>query len=108
MRGLLLVLSLHGGPSAQEHHGGDSWFGRDKLQHFFLSALAQSLGYGGLRGVGVSHGAALAGASVVTAALGVGKEVHDLRSNGEFSVRDLTWDAAGGATMTLLLTHTAR
>lgn len=106
MRGLLLVFSLHS-PGAPGH-AADAWLSRDKAQHFFLSAFAQSLGYGALRGVGASHGASLAGASVATAALGVGKELRDGRVKGEFSFRDLTWDAAGAGSMTLLLTHTAR
>ena len=106
MRGLLLVFTLHG-PAAPSH-ATDAWLTRDKAQHFFLSALAQSVGYGALRGAGVPHGQALAGASVATAALGVGKELRDRRVKGDFSFRDLTWDAAGAGSMTLLLTHTAR
>ena len=106
MRGLLLVFSLHG--PASSGHSADAWLTRDKAQHFFLSAFAQSLGYGVFRGAGVSHGAALAGASVATASLGVGKELRDRRVKGEFSFRDLGWDAAGAGSMTLLLAHTAR
>ena len=106
MKGLLLVFSLHAPPTPA--HSGDAWLTRDKLQHFFLSAFAQSLGYGALRGAGASHGVSLAGASVATAALGVGKELRDRRVKGELSFRDLTWDAAGAGSMTLLLAHTAR
>lgn len=106
MRGLLLVFSLHGGHAAPK--SADGWFTRDKAQHFFMSAFVQSLGYGSLRAAGLSHGAALAGASVTTAAIGVGKEVRDGRVKGEFSLRDLTWDAAGAGSMSLLLAHTAR
>ena len=105
MRGFLLVFSLHGSPAAVS---ADGWFGQDKLQHFFSSAFVQSLAYGSLRGAGVSHGAALAGASVTTAAVGVGKELRDRRVKGEFSARDLAWDAAGAGSMTLLLNRTAR
>jgi putative lipoprotein len=107
MRGLLLVFSLHGAPNTPGRPA-DAWLTRDKAQHFFLSAFAQSLGYGALRGAGVPHGTALAGASVATASLGVGKELRDRRVKGEFSLRDLTWDVAGAGSMTLLLTHTAR
>lgn len=105
MRGVLLVFSLHGSPAAGP---ADRWFGQDKLQHFFLSAFVQSMAYGSLRGTGVSHGVALAGASATTAAVGVGKELRDRRTTGVFSPRDLAWDAAGAGAMTLLLTRTAR
>lgn len=105
MRGFLLVFSLvgPGGPPS-----GDHWFGPDKLRHFFTSAFVQSLGYGSLRGAGLSHGDALAAASVATAATGVGKELRDRHVKGDFSARDLVWDAAGAGAMTLLLSRSAR
>ena len=105
MRGLLLVWTL--GRGAPEHRG-DSWFGPDKLQHFFTSAFVQSIGYGALRRAGGDNGLALAGASALTAAAGVGKELRDRRVKGEFSVRDLVWDAAGAGSATVLLVRTTR
>jgi uncharacterized protein YfiM (DUF2279 family) len=98
-----LVFSL--GPMALPN---DRWFAGDKLQHFFTSAFVQSMSYGVLRRTGVEHGPALAGASAVTATVGVGKELTDLRTKGEFSVRDLTWDAAGAGAATILLVRTQR
>jgi uncharacterized protein YfiM (DUF2279 family) len=106
MRGILLVFTLSTGPG--EHPRGDRWFGPDKLQHFFTSAFVQSTTYGGLRRAGVEPGAAIAGASAVTAAVGVGKEVYDSRAKGEFSVRDLAWDAAGAGSASVLLVRTVR
>ena len=103
MRRLWLVFSL--GPAA---FSSDSWLGSDKVQHFFGSAFVQSFSYGALRTAGTSHGAALAGASVTTAAVGVVKEVHDGRIKGEFSLRDLGWDAAGAGAATILLVRTRR
>jgi uncharacterized protein YfiM (DUF2279 family) len=105
MRGLLLVFSLGSAPHAQADGG---WFSADKAKHFLTSAFVQSLGYGALRGVGVGHKAALIGASVGTAAVGVGKEVYDSRSGGDPSLRDLVWDAAGAGAVSLLLAHSAR
>lgn len=105
MRGLLLVLSLNGSPGAR---ADDGWLSADKVKHFLTSAFVQSLGYGSLRGLGASHGAALAGATVTTAAVGVGKEVYDARTGGDPSVRDLAWDAAGAGAASLLLARTAR
>ena len=105
MRGFMLVVSLHSSPLASPP---DSWFGQDKARHFFLSAFVQSVTYGSLRGTGLSHGSAIAGASLTTAAASVGKELRDRRVTGTFSMRDLVWDAAGAGSMTLLLRRTAR
>jgi putative lipoprotein len=104
MRGLLLVFTLGRAPE----HRSDGWFGPDKLQHFFTSAFVQSLGYGALRRAGADNGAAIAGASGVTAAVGVGKELRDRRVRGDFSARDLLWDAAGAGSATVLLVRTIR
>ena len=104
MRGLLLVFTL----SRTPEHSGDRWFGPDKLQHFFTSAFVQSAGFGLLRRAGAEQGTAITGASVVTAFVGVGKEVHDRRTKGEFSVRDLAWDAAGAGSASLLLVRTVK
>jgi uncharacterized protein YfiM (DUF2279 family) len=106
MRGFLLVFTLHHAPAAPA--AGDSWLGADKMKHFFSSAFVQSLAYGTLRSTGAGHGAALAGASVATAAVGVGKEVYDSRHRGDVSVLDLAWDAAGAGAMSVLLARTAR
>jgi uncharacterized protein YfiM (DUF2279 family) len=103
MRRMWLVFSLS--PLASP---GDHWFAGDKLQHFFSSAFVQSMGYGVLRRAGVQHGAALAGASVTTAAVGVGKELMDRHTKDDFSFRDLTWDAAGAGAATVLLVRTRR
>jgi putative lipoprotein len=105
MRGLLLVFTLGAGPG---EHSRDSWFGPDKLQHFFTSAFVQSFAYGALRRVGAEQGSALAGASAASAVAGVGKELHDRRVRGEFSIRDLTWDAAGAGSATVLLVRTVK
>jgi uncharacterized protein YfiM (DUF2279 family) len=103
MRCIWLVFSLS--PAA---FSGDRWLASDKVQHFFSSAFLQSFSYGALRTAGTPHGTALVGASITTAAVGVGKEVHDRRVKGEFSLRDLTWDAAGAGAATVLLVRTSR
>ena len=92
----------------QVPHTTDPWFGGDKLQHFFTSAVVQSMSYGALRSVGLNHGPALAGATVTTLSVGVAKEVHDLHVKNEFSYRDLTWDVAGTGAATILLVRTRR
>lgn len=104
MRGLVLVFTLARTPE----HRGDSWFGPDKLQHFFTSAFVQSFSYGALRRAGADHGPAIVGASALTVAAGVGKELRDGHVRGEFSVRDLAWDAAGAGSASILLAQTVR
>ncbi|HUF29477.1 MAG TPA: hypothetical protein VMM77_02355 [Gemmatimonadaceae bacterium] len=93
-------------PAIQAEH--DPWFGTDKVRHFFVSAMLQSVGYGTLRALDVRHGSALAGASVVTAGFGIGKELSDRRQGREVSMRDLIWNAAGAGAATLLLVRTER
>ncbi len=87
----------------------DSWFGIDKIKHFFMSAFIESVSYSALQAARVSHRSAMAGAIGVTAAFGVGREIHDGRNpNNHFSVKDLTWDALGAGAGVVLLSHTIR
>jgi putative lipoprotein len=100
MHTLMLVALLQAGAR-------DPWLGTDKMKHFFLSAFVQSLAYSvtqvTTRG---SRSSVLLSASAASAAAGIGKEIHDRRVNGEFSVRDLAWDVAGAGAATLMLSHT--
>ena len=105
MRGLLLVFTIGTGLREQS---ADRWFGPDKLQHFFTSAFVQSAAYGALRRAGAEQGASLAGASMASAAVGVGKELRDRRAGRPFSVADLVWDAAGAGAASVLLVRTVR
>ena len=84
---------------------GDSWFGADKLKHLVMSAFAQGVAYSALQYAGAGHRVALGGSLGVGAAVGIGRELHDRRVNGAFSYRDLTWDAAGLAGATFIVTH---
>ena len=86
----------------------DHWFGSDKLKHFFLAAFTQSVTYSALQLAGVRHDHALASAWVVTAGVSVGKELHDRKVKGLFSVRDLVWDAAGAGAATAVIYNAVR
>lgn len=105
MRGLAFVFALHFG---DEHPTGDRWFAADKIKHFATAAFVQSVAFSGLRVVGASRGGALAGATVTTAAVSIGKEVYDRRRGGAFSTKDLAWDAAGLVAASALLDRTER
>jgi putative lipoprotein len=105
MLALLLALRLHGGG---DHPGGDSWFGVDKVKHFFMGAFVQSVAYAAVRTAGASHTASLVAASGVTAGVSIGKEIWDAHGNGTASGRDLVWDALGAGGATFLLDRSVR
>lgn len=103
MRGFLLVFTLWVGPG--DHRNGDRWFAADKAKHFLASAAIEAVGYAAFRKVRATRQQSLAGASVATAVAGVSKEWLDRHRGGEFSLKDLTWDAVGGATTGFALGH---
>lgn len=106
MRALALLFTLHFG--RDDHPRGDRWFSADKAKHFVTAAFVQSVAFSGLRTTGLSRDGSLLGATVVTSAASVGKEIFDRRNGGVVSVRDLTWDAGGLLAASLLLHRTER
>jgi uncharacterized protein YfiM (DUF2279 family) len=81
----------------------DLWLGADKFRHAGMSFAITAYGYGAARAAGADRGAALYIALPVAAAAGVGKEIHDHRRGGVFSIRDLVADAVGVAAAWLFL-----
>jgi putative lipoprotein len=81
----------------------DSWFGSDKLRHFFMAFAVTGFAHAGLRALGAEGNAAVLGGVAVSLSAGLGKEVHDVRTGRGFSLRDLAWDLAGAAAGALLL-----
>ncbi|HEY5022823.1 MAG TPA: VanZ family protein [Gemmatimonadaceae bacterium] len=105
--GLCLAVNLIYGQIAAPHP--DAWFGIDKLKHFFMSAFIESVSYSALQAARVNHRSALGGAIGITLAVGVGREIHDMRTPGNiFSVRDLTWDVIGTGAGAVLVAHTIK
>lgn len=84
----------------------DTWFGTDKVKHFFMSAFVQSAAFSAARAAGAPHSSAQAIAGVATGGIGIGREVYDRRSGRIFSVKDLAWDAAGGLAAAAVLRRT--
>ena len=101
----VLVFALWSGPAPTPVSPGHRWFGPDKLLHFTASALIQSVTHTALRSRGMTYANASWSAAGVTAAVGVGKELLDRHRNADFSLRDLTWDAIGGASGAVLMRH---
>ncbi len=78
-----------------EAPASDRWFGADKLRHAGACTVIQLMGYGLPRIIGAGPTAAFVGASAVTVAAAIGKEVWDARRGGRLSGRDLVWDGVG-------------
>ena len=90
------------------HFTGDAWFGADKVKHCFLGAGALTLSFGALRALETSRRNALAGGWAFTIGVSIGKEIHDARGYGLFSLKDLTWDLACAGAATAVLARTQR
>ncbi len=87
----------------------DSWFGIDKIKHFFMAAFIESVSYSALQAAHVKRRPALGAAIGVSAAFGVAREIHDKRTPGKwFSYQDLMWDALGIAAGAAVLTRTVK
>jgi uncharacterized protein YfiM (DUF2279 family) len=76
----------------------DRFFGEDKGKHFFTSFAATALAAAGARAAGFEPRASLRIGVTTGAALGIGKEIHDLtRPEHTASMLDLVWDFSGVA-----------
>ena len=58
---------------AQTAVSRDSWFGIDKIKHFFISAFIESVSYSALQAAHVKRRPALGAAIGVTAAFGIAR-----------------------------------
>jgi putative lipoprotein len=86
----------------------DSWFGADKIKHFFLSAFATSISFSALQAAGANRRAAMGGAIGASLALGVAREIYNRRTTQLFSIKDLTWGAMGTAAAAPMLNQTRK
>jgi putative lipoprotein len=105
MRFALALALTFGSPADRP---GDRWLGRDKFLHFAAAAAIQSVAYAALRRDDTSRERALWGATALTAAVSIGKEVVDHRRGGAFSGRDLVWDAGGAGAATVAIIRWSR
>ena len=99
MMALLVAAALAAPPK-------DGWFGVDKVKHLFMSAFVQSAAFSAARAAKLSIPNAQAAAGIATGVVGIGREIHDKRLGKPFSLKDLTWDAAGGLGAAALLNKT--
>lgn len=76
----------------------DPWLGKDKLQHYGVSAGIAAGGYVAGALLFDKRACALATGAGLALAAGVGKELVDLAGYGQPSWKDLTWDGLGMVT----------
>jgi len=91
---------------AQKPKPPDPVIGVDKVKHFFIAGFVESMTFAGLQAAGANRSTARASALAVTAVISVGREVHDKKKKGLFSVRDLAWDAIGAGAALIVLNKT--
>lgn len=80
-----------------------SWFGEDKIKHFFTSFVVNSFTASGVRLAGATPETSLWAGAGVAATLGLYKEISDARTPSGFSVGDLVWDFGGIAAATVIV-----
>ena len=106
MRFALVFAFFTGGPPRDAR---DPWFGRDKWLHFAASAAVQGAAYAAFR-QDARYAVAAQRAAMVTAAVGVGKELYDWRhpDRHDASWRDLAWDGVDDVAATVAIHQTSR
>lgn len=97
MNSLLLSLSLLSIHPQVRVAQSDSWFGADKVKHFFIAAFVETVTFSALESFRIHRSPAMTAAIAMTGIVSVGREVHDKRAKNQFSFEDLTWDALGAA-----------
>jgi len=93
---------------AQAAVARDSWFGVDKIKHFFLSAFITSVSFSAIQATGANKKTAMTGAVGASLAVGVTREIYNRRTTRLFSFKDLTWDAVGTAAAATMLNQTRK
>ena len=106
----LVVVSLLVTPSlaiAQSRpKPADPIFGVDKVKHFFIAGFVETMAFSGLQAAGVNRSSARGAAIGATTVVSLGREIHDRRTKGLFSVKDLVWDALGAGAALLVINKT--
>lgn len=111
--GLVLVFSLIAGSAisaqaAPKPKPPDPIFGVDKVKHFFVAGFIESMTFAGLEAAGASRSSSRAGGIAAMTVASFGREIHDRKVKGLFSVRDLLWDGIGATAALIVINKTQR
>jgi hypothetical protein len=105
---VLAALALAFPLEAQSPRPADPLFGVDKVKHFFIAGFVESMTFAGMQSLGSSRSTARISAITATSIVSIGREIHDKKKKGLFSVRDLAWDAIGAGAALAVLNKTQR
>lgn len=105
----MLVLGTHD-VSAQAHSSKpkDAAFGPDKVKHFLIAGFVESVTFAGLQASGANRNTARSAALAAVVGASIGREIHDKRRKGLFSIPDLVWDALGAGAALLIVNKTQK
>ena len=98
---LALVVFFMARPAAQAAEP-DPWFARDKVMHLSVSFALAGTSYATAAGVSKRTSVRVLSGAGFALSAGIAKEVYDQYRGAGFSWRDLTWDAIGTASGTLV------
>jgi uncharacterized protein YfiM (DUF2279 family) len=104
---LFFLAPLAAGAQAPEKPK-DPMFGPDKVKHFFMAGFVEAMTFASLQAAGANRSSAKSAAIGTTIVVSIGREVHDRRTKGLFSVRDLVWDALGASAALLVINKVQR
>jgi len=94
----VLLLVRHPAQAAEP----DPWFARDKVMHLTVSVALAGTSYATAAGYNKRTSVRLLSGAGIAFSAGIAKEIDDHYEGRGFSWRDLTWDAIGTATGTLV------
>jgi putative lipoprotein len=80
----------------------DNWFTRDKAEHYSVSLMLGANGYAAMTAFSDRPAIRAAFGASFSLSAGIAKELFDESIGRQMSWRDLTWDALGTATGTIV------
>ena len=86
----------------------DPILGVDKVKHFFIVGFVESMTFASLQAAGTNRSTAKTAAITTAAAISFGREIHDRKTKGLFSLRDLMWDAIGASAALIVINKTQK
>ena len=102
MAGALALSVLLAGSAPAAAREPDSWFARDKAEHYSVSLMLGADGYAAMTAFSDRPAIRAAFGAGFALSAGIAKELYDESIGRQLSWRDLTWDALGTATGTIV------